>query len=173
MVAWDIQTDQWDDSELRNLLSDFQIQSELMTSSMLPEIPWDKIGTDLFELKGKSYLLLVGYFLRYIEVVKLTYITTKTVVAAMKPFIARHSILDVVLLDNGPFYSSREYQQVAKDYEFRHVTCSPYHPQENREAEHAVETVKKLLKDTSNHNLVLLTYQSMPLSWCKHSLAEL
>ena len=41
-----------------------------------------KIVTDLFELKGKSYLLLVDYFSRYIEVLKLTYTTTRSVVAA-------------------------------------------------------------------------------------------
>ena len=43
-----------------------------MIPSTLPQRPWEKIGTDLFELKGKSYLLLVDYFSRYIEVVKLT-----------------------------------------------------------------------------------------------------
>ena len=57
----------------------------------LPERPWEKIGTDLLELKGKSFLLLVDYFSRYV-VVKLTCTTTKSVVAAMKPLCARHGI---------------------------------------------------------------------------------
>ena len=58
----------------------FQIRSEPMIPTTLPQRPWETIGTDLFELKGKSYLLLVDYFSRYIEVVKLTCTTTKSVV---------------------------------------------------------------------------------------------
>ena len=45
----------------------FQIQSEPMIPSTLPQRPWEKIGNDLFELKGKSYLLLIDYFSRYIH----------------------------------------------------------------------------------------------------------
>ena len=56
----------------------FQIQSEPIIPSILPERPWEKIGTDLFELKDKSYLLLVDYFSRYIKVVKLTCTTIKS-----------------------------------------------------------------------------------------------
>ena len=114
-----------------------------MILTTLPQRPWEKIGTDLFELKGKSYLLLVDYFSRYIEVVKLTCTTTKSVVAAMKPLFARHGIPGVIS-DNGLQHSSREFQQFAEDNEFSHVTSSPYHPQGNVEAESAVKTVKKL-----------------------------
>ena len=112
----------------------------------------------MFELKDKLYLLLVGYFSRYVEVVKLICTTIKSVVAAMKPLFARHGIPDVIISDNGPQYSSQEFQQFAKDYEFKRMTSSPYHPQGNGEAERAVKTFKKLLRDTSDHNLSLLTY---------------
>ena len=70
----------------------FQIRSESIIPSTLPQRPWEKIGTDLFELKGKSYLLLVDYFSRYREVAKLTCTTTKSAVATMKPLFARHGI---------------------------------------------------------------------------------
>ena len=144
----------------------FQIQSEPMIPTTLPQRPWEKIGTDLFELKGKSYLLLVDYFSRYIAVVKLTCTTTKSVVAAMKPLFARYGTPDVIISDNGPQYLSQEFKQFAEDYEYSHVTSSPYHPQGNGEAECAVKTVKKLLRDTNDHNLALLSYRSTPLSWC-------
>ena len=57
----------------------FQIRCEPMIPSSLPQRPWEKTGTDLLELKGKSYLLLVDYFSRYIEVGKLSSTTTKSV----------------------------------------------------------------------------------------------
>ena len=151
----------------------FQIRSEPMISSVLPQHPWEKIGTDLFELKGNSYLLLVDYFSRFIEVVKLSSTTTKSVVAAMKPIFARYGIPEIVVSDNGPQYSSQEFQNFAENYDFKHITSSPYHPQGNGEAERAVKTVKKLLRSASDPNLALLCYRSTPLSWCQYTPAQL
>ena len=142
---------------------------EPIIPSTLPEKQWEKIGTDLFEQKASHTFCLVDYFSRYVEVVKLTCTTTKSVVAAMKPLFARHGIPDVIISDNSPQYS-QEFQQFGKDYELKHMTSSP---QGYGEAERAVKTVKKLLRDTSDHNLALLTYQSSPSSWCKHSPAQL
>ena len=51
---------------------------EPMIASELPDYPWQKVGADLFELKGIKYLLLVDYFSRYIEVVKLSATTSGT-----------------------------------------------------------------------------------------------
>jgi len=113
----------------------FQIRSEPLIPSTLPQRPWEKIGTDLFELKGKSYFLLVDYFSRYIEVIKLSSTPTNSVVAAMKPIFARYGIPDIVISDNGPQYSSQEFKEFAKAYNFEHITSSPYYPQGNGEAE--------------------------------------
>ena len=73
----------------------------------------------------------------------------------MKPLFARYGIPDVIILDNGPQYSSREFKEFAEEYEFTHVTSSPYHLQGNGEVECVVKTVKKLLRDTGDHNLAL------------------
>ena len=35
----------------------------------IPEIPWQKVGTDIFHCNGNDYLLLVDYFSDFIEVV--------------------------------------------------------------------------------------------------------
>ena len=40
--------------------------------STLPEYPWERIATDLFKWKKSSYLLLVDYYSRFIEIVKLS-----------------------------------------------------------------------------------------------------
>ena len=44
------------------------LPKEPLIVSKLPEYPWQIVGTDLFELKGKNYLLTVDYFSRYPEV---------------------------------------------------------------------------------------------------------
>ena len=50
----------------------FQYRCKPMIPSTLPNRLWEKIGTGLFEFKGTTYLLLVDYYSRYIEIVKLS-----------------------------------------------------------------------------------------------------
>jgi len=131
--------------------------------SKLPQRLWQKIGTDLFELKGVTYLLLVDYYARFIEVAKLSSTTTKSVISAIKFIFGRHGIPEILISDNAPQYSSHKF---ASGYDFKHVTSSPYHPQGNGESERAVKTVKKLLVNSRDPNLALLAYCSTPLLWC-------
>ena len=116
----------------------------------LPEYPWQKVGTDLFELKGVHYLLIVYYFSRYPEITKLVSTTSSAVIAALKAAFSRHGIPEVVRSDNGPQYSSQEFARFAYSYAFKHVTSSPLFPQSNGEAERMVKTVKRLLEQSKD-----------------------
>ena len=93
-----------------------QHRREPLITSLLPEYPWKVVGTDLFELRGQQYLLVVDYFSRYPEVVKLTSTTASSVIAILKPCFARHGIPEIVRSDNGPQFSSREFTEFASSY---------------------------------------------------------
>ena len=63
-----------------------------------------------------------------------------------------------MLADNGPQYSSVEFVKFADDYNFKHVTSSPYYPLNNGCAESAVQRVKqtfgkKVVTHTSHYSL--------------------
>lgn len=121
-------------------------RAEPMIPTPLPELPWQKVGTDLFQWKKHHYLIIVDYYSRYIELSKLNQLTANTVITHTKSIFARHGIPEVVYSDNGPQFSSDAYKEFASIYQFKHVTSSPYFPQSNGEAEKAVGTIKKLLK---------------------------
>ena len=45
---------------------------EPLIPTPLPEYPWQKVfASDMFVLNGDSYLIIVDYFSRYLEVIKL------------------------------------------------------------------------------------------------------
>ena len=146
---------------------------EPFITTALPEYPWQKVGSDLFTLKGVHYLVIVDYFSRYPEVVKLSTTTSQSVIKAMKSMFARFGIPEIVVSDNGPQYSSQEFADFSKSYRFGHTTSSPHYPQSNGQAERTVKTVKKLLKDSNDPCLSLLSYRATPLPWCGISPAEL
>ena len=146
---------------------------EPLLTSTLPDYPWQKAVTDLFELKGATYIVVADYFSRFPEVTQLRATTSNAVINALKSIFARHGIPERVVSDNGPQFSSAEFAEFATAYGFSHTTSSPHYPQSNGLAERTVRTVKKLLKESPDQALALLSYRTTPLSWCGLSSAQL
>ena len=132
-------------------------RQEPLIPSKLPDYPWQKIGTDLFYLKKSNYILIIDYFSRFIEVIKLKSTTSQSVIEALWSVFSRYGIPETVISDNGPQYSSNEFDTFSK-YNFHHVTSSPLFPQSNGQVERAVQTVKRLLKRSDDAYMALLTY---------------
>ena len=131
------------------------------------------MAADLFQLKGADYLVIVDYFSRYPEVHKLTRTTSQNVINSLKTVFARHGIPETLRTDNGPQFSSQQFAEFAKQYDFTHTTSSPHFPASNGQAERTVQTVKHLLKDADDPPLALLSYRATPFQWCGKSPAEL
>ena len=68
----------------------------------IPNMPWSKIAADLFHLWGDDYLILVDYYSKFPEVVKLSDTSSNTVIKEMKAMFARYGIPNKVVSDNGP-----------------------------------------------------------------------
>lgn len=139
---------------------------EPMIPVSIPNLPWNKIGTDLFEYGKKSYLILVDYFSGFVEVSHLRDTTAYSVVLAMKENFARYGIPDKVISDNGPQFSCQKFKKFAHEWGFIHITSSPYYAQSNGKSERAVQTVKKMLKKSidskTDFHLNLLSYRNTP-----------
>lgn len=67
---------------------------------------WQKVATDLFKWKKSHYLVIVDYYLRYIETAKLSSTGSADVMKHLKSMFARHGIPETVMSDNRPQYSS-------------------------------------------------------------------
>ena len=68
----------------------------------------------------------------------------------MKSVFARYGIPKTIVSDNGPQYSSFQFQQFCKIYDISHDSSSPEHPKANGLPENTVKIVKYLLKRLAN-----------------------
>ena len=105
---------------------------------------WAKVATDVFELDGKHYVILVDYYSNLFEINELKKTTTQAVIAALRPH--THGVPSKLMSDSGPQYRSQEFAKFAREWGCEHVTSSPHYPQSNGKAENAVKTAKMLLR---------------------------
>ena len=141
-------------------------QKQTLISHDVPDRPWAKISTNLFDLDHKSYMVTVDYFSGFFEIDRLYDLKVSTVIRKLKAHMARYGIPDEVVSDSGSQDTSQEFKNFAKEYGFNHVTTSPYHHQSNGKAESAVKEAKKILKkgsaSKSDSYLALLAHRNTP-----------
>ena len=136
---------------------------EPLLPSSFPEHPWSRVAMGLFDLHGKTYLLLVDYHSRWPEIRLLDRLTSTAIIVRQKSFFAIHGIPDVVVSDNGPQFASAEFKKFTDEFCFTHTTSSPRYPQANGEAERAVQTLKNLLRKSTGPYVALFLYRATPL----------
>ena len=139
-------------------------KAEPLISTPLPDLPWQKIATDLFEFNNKHYVVVVDYYSRFFELKELRNETSIDVINALKSIFSCHGVPTTCISDNGPCYASAQFAEFARAYEFTHVTSSPRYAQANGAAERAVQTAKSILKKAADPFLALLNYRTTPLT---------
>lgn len=149
---------------------------EPMQPSDVPDRPWQTAATDIFHWNNTDYILLVDYYSRYFEVSMLPDTRSATVIDRLKGYFSRHGIVQTLISDNARQYTSSEFAEFAKQWDFQHETSSPTYPQSNGLAERTVQTVKALFTKAKQAGkdpyLALLEYRNSPLA-CGKSPAQL
>lgn len=116
---------------------------EPLMTHPLPTAPWQVVASDCLEVNGQHYCVFVDLYSDFIEVAELK---SDTLIKKIKPIFATHGLPAQLITDNGPNYSSREFRDFARLWDFHHVTTSPHHSQANGKAESAVKIIKGLIK---------------------------
>jgi hypothetical protein len=97
----------------------------------LSDRPWQRVAIDLFTWEDKEYLMTSDYYSNYWEVDKLKKTNSTTIIGKLKRRFAGHGILEQVISDNAAHLTSYEFQKFAKDWDFEHITVSPYNSKAN------------------------------------------
>jgi len=100
----------------------------------------------LFEFNGAHYLLSVDYNSKWIEIAKLSNLSSNNVICHLRSQFAKYGIPDEPLSGNGLQYPNLAFKGLSNNYGFVHTTSSPKYPQVNSEAERGAQTIESLLK---------------------------
>ena len=125
-------------------------KTEPIRSTTLPEVPWGDIAVDLLEIPGGNHLLVVvDNYSRWPEVILLKKTDASHVTRAMEGIFQTHGIPESVRSDNGPPFSSAEFEGFLNYLGIVHLKGIPYWPQSNGEVERCNKTLLKIIRIAS------------------------
>ena len=90
-----------------------------------------KLATDLFELKGESYLVVVDYTTNFLKIGLLLNKQSTFAVTHTKVIFPKFGIPKKVVPDNGPEYIGKDYKLFAKQWDFQQELSSPHFTKPN------------------------------------------
>ena len=150
---------------------------EPLIPSEVPDYPWQILGSDLFQFKGKQFLLNVDYFSKWVNVVELSDLSSQAIVKEFRKQIADFGCPATIRSDNGPQYFSKEFREFCRVNDILHVTSSPGYARSNGQVERSIQTVKRLMlkasEDGSCFWKALQMFRNTPLDNAIPSPAQL
>ena len=104
--------------------------------------------------------------------------TTVKTIATLRHLFAVYGLPEQVVSDNGPQFTSEEFESFMRSNGIKHTRCAPYHPSSNGAVERFNQTFKQAsAKDGRplSHRLAdfLLTYRSTPHATTKRTPSSL
>ena len=143
--------------------------AEPLLPTEIPSGPWKILGTDLFQIGDRHFLLIADYYSKFPIVAEVSSTSTSLEISnQFRHYIGLFGIPDVVRSDNGPQYIGKAFSELQKECEFEHITSSPRYPKANGFAERQVGIVKpiieKCMKTGEDYNYGLLRWRTTPLS---------
>ena len=151
-------------------------QKEPLIYQESPTRPWKSIAADLFAFHDRDYLVTTDRYSNFFEVDRLYSKSSSEVITNMKAHIARYGIPNKLMSDNGPDFTSREFELFSDSYSIEHITSSPRYAQSNGKAENSVKTDKKIMQKALDAHtdpcLAFLDFRNTPTEGSTTSAAQ-
>ena len=135
-----------------------------------PDAPWTRIHVDYAgPFLGKMFFVVVDAHSKWPEVAIMpTSSTSQKTIYILWSLFARYGLPEQLVSDNGPQFTSNEFEQFARANGIRHIKSAPYHPASNGQVERFIRTMKRSLRASERdgrslqHNLAefLFTYRT-------------
>ncbi|GFR75040.1 Pol polyprotein [Elysia marginata] len=125
------------------------------------------------------HLVIVDAHSKWMDVCVMSKITASDTIFHLRSVFTSHGLPDTIVSDNGPTFTSQEFQDFMRYNNIHHIRTAPYHPSSYGLAKRAVETYKsslpKMTRDTVHEkaNRFLFKYCTTPHSTTGVTPAEL
>src|SRR5436190_12974526 len=130
----------------------------------VPSRPWQFVAADLFNAKGKEFLVIADSYSGYFEVEEINSQSSSVVIKVLKKWFATHGIPDELRSDGGSCFGSQEFKNFHSDWRFSHRISSTQFPRSNGLAERYVQEgqnlILKCLEEKSDLQLALLYHRN-------------
>ena len=121
-------------------------------------------------LYGRTYLIIVDAHSKWPEVFAMPSTTTSKTIEVLRQLFSTYGLPDQIVSDNGPQFTSEDFQMFLKNNGVKHIRSAPYHPATNGLTERFVQTLKKAIvagkSDSRSHDhklaSFLLKYKTTP-----------
>lgn len=150
-------------------------QKEPMIPHDIPLEPFKKLACDVLEYKATNYLVIIDFYTKWIELVKLKKKTANEINIELLRVFSKFGYPHIIIADNMPF-GSYECTQFADKHDFKFITSSPHYSQSNGLAERAVQICKNILKKSVNEEQIiqsLMAYRTTPTKYMNYSPSQL
>ena len=110
------------------------------------------------------FLVAVDAHSKRPEVSVMSTTTVPKTIEALRQMFAKYGLPDQVVSDNGPQFTSTEFETFTKRNGIKHTRSAPYHPSTNGLAERFVQSLKQGLKASLNTGMALT--QRLCVTFC-------
>ena len=131
--------------------------------------PAFKYGADIGKIEGHSHLIVVDYYSFTVFECPLPSLATTSVITAFKTIFSNTGVPMTLITDNTLCFTSEEFKEFAKSWNFTHITLSPRYPKGNAHAEKAVGMVKQIYNCCEDPLYGMLILKTVPLLNVKES----
>ena len=131
--------------------------------------PAFKYGADIGEIDGHPHLIVINYYSFTVFECPLPSLATTSVITAFKTIFSDTAVPMTLVTDNALCFTSEEFSNFAKSWNFTHVTSSPRYPKGNAHAEKAVGMVKQIYNHCEDLLFGMLVLKTVPLLDVKES----
>ena len=145
---------------------------EPITSEPTSKRPFQEVAGDFCSYAGQDYLILVDCYSDWPDIIPMGHNTTTShLLSALRQSFCLTGVPDIFWSDQGPQFTAKSFQKLAKVWGFRHITSTPTYPQSNGKIKATVKSMKKLILtlwtgrylDDVKLTRALLQYRNTPL----------
>ena len=147
-----------------------------------PREAWSRIHLDYAgPFMGKMFLVIVDAYSNWVDVHITNGSTSSVTIEKLQITFANQGLPELIVTDNGPCFTSDEFENFCEKNGIKHITSPAYHPASNGLAEKTVQFLKTGLKKMSTAagslqskvSKLLFTYRTLPHSVTGITPAEL